>query len=118
MAASVALNGASSIMAAYMERQPISGLWAIRRFPGLRTRPWVSRTLKMGIDKAVTHTSTWSVCVLYARGVGQVPNLPDGHRPGGHHLRGGVGRLWTRHPVAASGSHLFVCGSWWLLDAA
>src|ERR1700694_2328784 len=82
MAASVARNGASSIMAAYMDRQPTSGLWAIRRFPGLRTRPWVSRTVKIGIDEAVTNTSAWSVCVLYACG-----RLADGHRRGGHHLR-------------------------------
>src|ERR1700687_1842015 len=101
MAASVALNGASSIIAAYMERHPISGLWAIRRFPGLRTRPWVSRTVKIGIDEAVTNTSTWSVCVLYARVAGQVPNLPDGHRPGGHHLRGGGGGVLYPAPGGA-----------------
>src|SRR5215471_11515512 len=55
MAGSIAWNGASSRMAAYSERQPTSGLWAIKRFPGLRTRPCVSRTVKIGFSDPVTH---------------------------------------------------------------
>src|SRR5579872_5633880 len=52
MAFSVASNGASSMMAAYMDRQPASGLCAITRLPGRSTRPWVSRTEKIGTSAA------------------------------------------------------------------
>src|SRR5579871_992264 len=52
MACSVAWKGASSMMAAYKERHPTSGLWAIKRFPGRRTRPCVSPTEKIGTSEA------------------------------------------------------------------
>jgi len=76
MAGSVAWNGASSRMAAYSERQPMSGLCAINRLPGLSTRPCVSRTVKIGFSDPVTSNpchgerlSTVSVALYYTGGV-------------------------------------------------
>src|SRR5215831_3306546 len=54
---SVAWKGASSRIAAYSERQPISGLCAITRLPGRKTRPCVSWTVKTDSSLDCTKSS-------------------------------------------------------------